>query len=375
MIILQIIPNLSGGGAERFCVDLCNNLVENHNVNLLTLYAPRKEDIFRQELSPNIATYSLGKEKGFDLNVFKRLYKAIKEINPDIIHTHLRSYNYLIPLLPLFKDIPIIHTVHNDAFKECSSPLIRFFRKWSFKRMQVKPVTISRESSTSFEKAYPNITYTKINNGRSTPLKSPEFFNIKEEVEGYKQSGKVKVFTTIGRLIPQKNQLMLVEAFNKLVYDNNAKSILLIIGGARDTIRSHEIQDKLRGAENEHSHIHLIKETPYVTDYLYHSDYFCLSSAFEGMPITLIEALATGCVPVCTPVGGIPEMLDELHTSLVSKSVDMNSYYQTLKVVYNLDRNETEIIKRNACELFEMKYSIKSCVANYLHLYQSLSKK
>src|SRR5690554_6919040 len=99
MKILQIIPNISAGGAERLVVDLCNELAKENEVFLLTLYDPREEDLFRDEINSNIKTVSIGKKLGFDSGIFKRLLNRIKMINPDVIHNHLRSINYLTPLI------------------------------------------------------------------------------------------------------------------------------------------------------------------------------------------------------------------------------------------------------------------------------------
>src|SRR5699024_10807092 len=99
------------------------------------------------------------------------------------------------------------------------------------------------------------------------------------------KNDSTKVFVNIGRLQYQKNQLMLVKAFNKLVYEHNANAVLLIIGGGRNTGESRQIQRKLQQVEQKHAHMHLLGERPNATDYLYAADYFCLSSLYEGMPI------------------------------------------------------------------------------------------
>src|SRR5699024_4799480 len=233
MKILQLIPNISGGGAERLVVDLSNTLAKKHEVTLLTLYDPRDDDLFRDEIVADVKTRSLGKKLGFDWKAIPKLYKAIKKIAPDVIHNHLRTFNYLMPSILFLGDIPIVHTVHNDAFKECPNRKIRYIRKQFFKRNNVEPATISKESSDSFEKAYPNVGHKLIDNGRRYPEKSDHFNEVKNEINGFRKNDSTKVFVNIGRLIPQKNQLMLVEAFNKLVYEHNANAVLFIIGGRR----------------------------------------------------------------------------------------------------------------------------------------------
>ena len=98
--------------------------------------------------------------------------------------------------------------------------------------------------------------------------------------------------------MPVKNQKVLIKAFNRLSVKN--KSVVLLIIG--DNYDSH-LGSELQQISNES--IIFLGQKHNIADYYLNSDAFCLTSTNEGMPITLIEALACGCVPICTPVGGI----------------------------------------------------------------------
>ncbi|HET8573178.1 MAG TPA: glycosyltransferase [Edaphocola sp.] len=372
MKILQIIPTISGGGAERFVVDLSNELAKTHSVSLLTLYNPREEDIFRKDLSGKVVSFSLNKQPGLDKTIAFRLFRIIKKIKPDIIHNHLRSINYLLPVLPFLGKIPVVHTIHNDAFRECPNARMRRARQFFFNSGKMVPVAISDESYHSFMMAYKNSAAALIKNGRSFPKPSSGIQQVKEELTGYKRNDDTKVFLHIGRMEPQKNQLMLAEAFSRLITMDHANAILLFIGGGRNTAESRQIQSGLEAFARSGIGVYVLGEKTNATDYLYASDFFCLSSTFEGMPISLIEAMAVGAVPVCTPVGGIPEVLNDIDASLLSEATDTGSYYNTLKWGYGLRDSRYAELRDLSKALYEERYSMVNCADKYSELYQEL---
>ena len=154
MKILEIIPQLSQGGAERFVVDLCNELSMRHNVTLVVLHNIDKTGFFLKEISTRVKVISMNKRKGFDLGLFFKLRSLIKKENPDIVHTHLRAIVYSLLAYIMPSHTKYIHTVHNDAVKEAGDRISRLCRKFAFKAKRVIPVTISEESQQSFINFY-----------------------------------------------------------------------------------------------------------------------------------------------------------------------------------------------------------------------------
>lgn len=66
MKILEIIPQLSSGGGERFVVDLCNELSKEHDVTLMVLHSLDKVDFYLKEVSNNVRVVSMNKRMGLD---------------------------------------------------------------------------------------------------------------------------------------------------------------------------------------------------------------------------------------------------------------------------------------------------------------------
>ena len=91
MKIFEIIPQLEQGGAERFVVDLCNELVKRHDVTLVVLHNLGKYGLFARDVDKRVRIICLDKRLGFDWRLMFKLRKLIKKEEPDIVHTHLRS--------------------------------------------------------------------------------------------------------------------------------------------------------------------------------------------------------------------------------------------------------------------------------------------
>ena len=372
MKILQLIPSLTDGGAERFVVDLCNELTVQNEVLLCTMFPLNNSSgFFKNELLPTIRLTTLDKKLGIDISIFKKLQKVINEFKPDIIHTHIRALNYLLPLL-LFpgKSCKVVHTVHNDAWKETIDAKERKFRYWFYRRKKVMPITISKDSERTFKEAYPGVVSKVITNGTRMLLPSTQFNDVKNFIDSSKRNCDTKVFIHIGRLTAQKNHIMLISAFQRLI-NQGANALLLMIGGERNTLESEEIAAKVKAGCNN-SIIWLGGNQP-AGDYLMIAEFFCLSSIYEGMPISLIEALAVGCIPVCTPVGGIKEMIQDV--GFLSKDTSEDAYYEAIEAAYKSSEDDLSRLKKRSKEVYKNRYDIKICAENYMHLYKKIAKK
>ena len=95
MKILEVIPNINKGGAERFVVDLSNELSQTNEVILILLFSPSSCDNYYDEVNQNVRIITLDKKRGFDLTLLFRLYRLIKQEKPDVIHTHIRAFSYI----------------------------------------------------------------------------------------------------------------------------------------------------------------------------------------------------------------------------------------------------------------------------------------
>lgn len=361
MKILQFFYSLVPGGAERFVVDLANELSETNESVLYTLRDDTIGDqgFYLDEISENVNYVNLKISEGFKPLLMWTFYKILKREKPDVVHCHLNLVNYFFILSILFHNkIRFIYTIHNSAKVEVNSVVEKMIRKFFFKHGYFIPVAISDENKNSYETYYKLYNSTLIYNGRKFSPKTANYDNVVKELKALKPTNNTLVFCHPSRYHKQqKNQKRLISVFNKLI-EEGVDFILLIIGeGFENVVELHEMAN---------DRIHFLGIKSNVPDYLYASDAFCLSSNYEGMPISLIESFSCGCVPICTPVGGCVNAIEHGVTGFLSKSASDEDYFEAVKEYI---ANKDSINKDNLIKLYHQKYSIEQCTSNYLKLY------
>ena len=363
MKILQVIPHLASGGAERFVVDLSNELVcLGYQVTLLVLYnLEDKYGFYKNELNKKITIITLGKKNGLSLKCFWQVIKVIKKIKPDIIHSHINSLQYVI--LPQLFFAKGVHTIHNEAHLETTNSLEVFLRKIVFRLNLVQPVTISNESQNSFKTFYGKDA-PLIYNGRLVNVNIIVPNSIKKEINSYRSNCNSRLIIQIARFQPQKNLPMMARVAMRL-FNEGYNFTLLMIG---DT-NNEEIASKVESLLPPCAYI--LGERKNVIQYLKEADAFALSSKFEGLPISLLEALAAGAVPICTPVGGIPNIVIDGKNGFLSFDCSEDSYYLAMRRFLDTDDSKLNIMSKNAQKSF-MPFSMEKCAKKYSLLYQKL---
>ena len=361
MKILHIHPSMAGGGIEAMICGLVNEMAKTNDVTLCTIFKADKHNVFEQKLSPLVHRRTLGKERpGFSVKEVFKIYQFIKDGCYDVVHIHGFFYYYAIAVFLLHRKVKFVYTVHSDAAKENSAWDRRLLalKKFAFKHKYIHPVTISKESQRSFGAFY-GLGSILIYNGISDySCESP-----KSKLNNYRLTAQTKLFLHPGRISEPKNQLVLVKVFDRLI--KRGCDVVLLIAGSKQNLRIwSEIEPYLS------ERIVYLGERTDVRDLLAEADAFCLPSIWEGMPVTLLEALSVGCVPICSPVGGIPEVIADGRNGFLSIDTSEESYYNVLCRFLQCKANELYRIKKNCLESFN-EYRIAEVARRYMSVYKS----
>lgn len=352
MKILVLLYALSSGGAERFAVELSNELVEaGHQVTVVTTDndAIGSNSFNRAELRPEVQYINLGARSGHQLSALLGINRVIRQLKPDVVHANTQLIPILLPLL-CFRRAQYVNTIHNVAECFLKSPLLKPLYRHLYKH-RVTPVTISGYCSQSFRSLYGLDTDVTIVNGRNRPACSEEAGAVRAKMEAFSQGHPV--FIHMARYSTQKNQQVLFEALHRF------SQVRLVVLGK-------DYPDSLIQSEDV-SRVWFAGEQHHVADYLACSNYFILSSLFEGLPITLLEALSYGVVPISTPAGGVVDVIRDGENGFLAYGFDADALEAAIQRALSspIDREQMK-------EEYQRNYTMRVCAARYEQLFKSL---
>ncbi len=353
MKIIEVMPEFGLAGAETMCENLTEQLVQlGHEVVVVSLFDYHSPITERLE-NKGIRIIYLNKKPGLDLSMINKLVRVFRREKPDVVHTHRYVMQYVIPAAVLSGVKKRFHTVHNIASKE-TTPSAQKLNVLFYRLCHVVPVALSEEIQKTVEERYhlkPEripVIYNGIPLERCIPKKDYA-------------AGEVFQYLHIGRFNPAKNHLVMLNAFRN-VLDLGHRAHLTLVGTG-------ELDREIR---EETFRLHLEEDVTFygttgdVYPLLHDADAFLLPSVYEGMPMTLIEAMGTGLPILASRVGGVPSMLTDQKNAVMTGSDEASITEGMLQL---LDQNISEKIGPAARERALEVFSSQKMAEQYAKLF------
>jgi glycosyltransferase involved in cell wall biosynthesis len=300
--ILMLSTSLGLGGGDKEVIAIASNLIgRGHEVKMISMVPPGIMGL--EAHSRGIDVSSLNMSPGFpNPRVIPKLISSIRKWQPDIFHSHMVHANLLARLVRVFTGVPVqISTAQNidesegQAWREIAYKATDFLcdlttnvSKIGVERY-IKDGLISKgkaifiPNSVDINKFYPNKDLRKL-----TRI----------------ELGLEDRFTwlAVGRFYPQKDYDTMIEGFSSAL--KKYPHALLMIAG--EGILQPEIENKVKtlGIEANVKFLGPRRDIPALMNA---ADAHLMSSSYEGMPLVLLEAAATGLPVVATDVGGVKE--------------------------------------------------------------------
>jgi glycosyltransferase involved in cell wall biosynthesis len=261
-----------------------------------------------------------------------------------------------------FWDIHYLNTIHTLPERHDANAGIvkKILTHYLFRSNKVRPITISETCHKSYCKTYKIQNDICIPNG-SEPLRTTEELGlVKKEIDTLKKNSDTTVFIHVGRNHPVKNHGRLFNTFLRLE-EERANFILIVLGNDYDSWEA-----KLKDSKS----VFLLGSKKNVGDYMAQAEFFVLSSDFEGLPMTLLEAMSMGVIPISTPAGGVVDVIKDGVTGYLSESFEDDIFYRKVKqAIVEKGNIPSEKIK----EYYERNYSMEICANNYYQTYLEAS--
>lgn len=247
----------------------------------------------------------------FDLSVVAKLYAVCRRLNVRIWHAHEYKSNVIGLIVGRLLGLKLVTTVHGWVER---SPKLNFFYRldlWALRRFD-RVVVVSQDLyDDCLTRGVDGSRLRLIENAIETERYRRRYpsHEARQQFAPTRLAGRARerlVIGTIGRLSPEKGFDLLIEAFANL----NVPEVALELWIAGEGDQRSQLEDQVTRLGLSERVILL----GYVSDpeILYQCfDIFCLPSLREGLPNTLLEALAMAVPVVATKVGGIPAVLQD----------------------------------------------------------------
>jgi len=370
MRILYVIPRLNKGGAERLCLDICNQLQKRDvvQIRLITFSKENNYPFLTETLDWQVIPSSV------QLSVFHKnvlnidaLQKAIEDFAPDVIHTHLFE-----------AEIVSRSCYYPQAkwFSHCHDNM-RQFRNFSIKTLFSKQLL-----TNFFEKRYLFSRY-KTNGGNTFVAishdteryfrKTARLYDVqflpnaidyeKFHCDNSRQPSTKLRLVNVGSYQAKKNQRFLVEVAKNLRERHIDFEMNLLGGGDKfgeiaSLIKNNRLVANVLQRGNVEN----------VAEYLWQSDIYIHSAYYEPFGLVLVEAMAAG-LPVVTLDGrGNRDLIVEGKNGYMLYKQDAEQFADRILEIWN---NKQKYQEMSAfAQDFARQYDIKPYVDGLLALYQ-----
>jgi glycosyltransferase involved in cell wall biosynthesis len=363
--VVHIVPMLSPGGAERVAVHIVRGLNRKRYEPVVVSFTGRVEcdlDCLLEEAGVEVRY--LGKRPGFDYRMYARLHPVLRECQPDIVHTHLHVLRYALPSLLLLQRASLLHTVHNLAEREIESTA-RWIQRYALNH-GVLPVAVAEEVALSLRRLYGIQQCRVISNGIPTDCyASPK--TPRSEWRTRQGFGDDDVlFVCVARFAPQKNHVLLLKAFAQGPA-SDPKAHLVLVG---EGVLQEQLEERAKNLGLTRQ-IHFLGLRTDIPDVLSAMDVFVLSSDWEGNPLSVMEAMASGLPIVSTAAGGVPDLFESGKEGFIVQPGDAQGLSHSMASLLG-DQEARRSLGRAAARRAKENFDVSTMVQAYEELYENM---
>lgn len=353
--VLHITNNLGYGGVQKIIYELCDTTRQSlSNVCVASsggVYVDRLGKIGIQHYEiPDVSS----KNPKDIVSIIRILSRIVREQNINVIQCHHRMAVLFARMLHTDAHIIYVnHTTYSD--------------KGLFTRLilrNVPVVAVGEQAKNNAENFFhvPGNRITVIPNAIAEY--DGEFVQI-PQIEDERAKGKF-IVTNVGRLHQQKGMRYFVEAAAKCIDDGLNIAFFIVGDGPLREELEHQVAD-LGLAD----HVHFMGFREDAANVMYQSDVLAMSSLYEGLPLTPIEACSVGKAVIAPDIEGVREVVQDGVNGILYEPRNPDALFQGITTLYR-DRDLLKSYGKQAKLVFRRKFGIQPFKDAYLKYYEAL---
>jgi sugar transferase (PEP-CTERM/EpsH1 system associated) len=362
--VMHVLYALQPGGMEMGVVKLVNGMDRGRLRSSILSTCPATD--LKNSVAADVPLYELSRRPGNDPRLVWQMYRVIRKARPQVVHTHAWGTLLEGVMAARLARVPVV--VHGEH----GTLQLRGYQRWVQRRAwsaadRVLAVSTRLAERMSAETGFPLPRIETIRNGVDLAR-----FGRKSRIEARTQLGLSQdevVIGTMGRLVGVKNQASLIDAA-RLLHARGLKPTVVIAGDG--PLRS-ELEARADAAGLSDA-LRLLGHRADPEVVLAAMDVYVLPSISEGLPNTVLEAMATGVPVVVTRVGGVDELVQHGVTGLIIPPRDSEALARALAMLLQdaaLRRNWGAAGRLRA----ETEFAISGMIRRYEALYMSAAER
>lgn len=355
--ILYFTRTMSLGGTEKVVLQLCR-IMKNRfdNIIVCSCGGVNTEELEKMGIKHYYIPDIDKKNLKTVMNVLKVVQNIIKEENINIIHTHHRMAAFYTKILKLRNKFTFINTSHNTFNDK------KLLTRFSLRDANI--IAVGNKVKNNLCQFY-GISENKVNviyNGIEPFQGQLEIIDI---FKMYKDNGYFLI-GNIGRLSEQKGMEYFIKAV-PLVLKVFSDVKFFIVGDGEDRLKVENLISEL----NLINDVVLLGYRNDVQNLMGQLDLIVLSSLWEGLPLTPIEAFSMSKTVVATAVDGTVEVIDNNINGILIDARDSNQIADKIIELYKSPEKVKEL-EKNAIKKYKEKFSYEVLEKNYIDYYNKI---
>ncbi|MDJ0753842.1 MAG: glycosyltransferase [Ardenticatenaceae bacterium] len=362
---IHVINSLRVGGAEKLLITMSREMQQRGIPLTIVTLRPNVPACQLEIESTGTRVVEFPGRKLRDLKRLRALNRFLEDQPVSLIHTHLTMANILGQFLAWRHGIPAVTSLHNVHMRSQANPVQHRLETWLLNNKAAAVIAVGDKIASAHADRLPKQNIEVIPNAvsLSAPALNPlDRQEVRRELTG--DHPERPLLLAVGRLEQQKAFGDLLEAL-AIHHQNKPETHLAIAGDGPQRPLLQQKCAELGLADR----VKLLGVRHDIPRLLAAADLYVSSSHWEGLPVSLLEAMGAGLPVVVTRVGEIPQIVNEQHGVVVNpqQPVDLAAAIDSL-----IDQPPQRVkLGQNGRDMITSKYGVEQWVDRLLALYET----